>query len=219
MIVHLGGGIFLFIFRQAGLLAAASKPNFIIHHPPQILFLILSILTIALLSQICYNIYKQKERGIYMEMLGEVQKEFRHSDPLNHQRKRNVSNTYRWHYNCAGYALGCFSWYDPIPFDCFDHSVQENTEYAIKCILNDFPNVRQVESLQEVGKDEFAVAFRMSSDCLDFHFFLRHPNEHWFHKQGTYPIHPISAKEVLARSYGDFGKYSGPIVLFARKGV
>lgn len=154
-----------------------------------------------------------------MEMLGEVQKEFRYTDPLNNQRERNVSNTYRRHYNCAGYALGCFSWYHPIFPDCYCHSVQENTEYAIKCILNDFPNVRQVESLQEVGKDEFAIAFRMSSDCMDFHFFLRHLNKHWFHKQGTYPVHPISEKEVFARSYGDFHKYSGPIVLFARKGV
>ena len=39
-------------------------------------------------------------------------------DLFNNERARNIHNTDTYFYNCAGYALGTFSWYQP--YDDYD---------------------------------------------------------------------------------------------------
>lgn len=136
-------------------------------------------------------------------------------DPLNLENTRNVHNmadSYRM-YNCAGYALGCFSWY--IPFYNLDVDTMEKiTEVSTNNILGDFPNVRRIYSVEEAGHNEYVIAFRMCRDLWDFHFLLRHPSGRWFHKQGSTHIKPFPASEVFKPEWA--GRYTGPIVLFAR---
>ena len=145
-------------------------------------------------------------------------------DLFNHCRHRNSRNTSQFDYNCAGFALETFSWYCPshneYAWGCFLHrrTKEEMEELTVKCVeimLNDFTDLRVVFDMTEIHSDEYAIAFRVSSDG-DFHYMKQIDGEHWEHKCGISDIYNISQEAVLHTKWCG-GRYDGPIVLFAKK--
>ena len=143
------------------------------------------------------------------------------SDLFNIQRKRNISNTERYLYNCAGYALETFSWYcpyddyDPFSFLRDSDELEEITKLTVSHMLKDFEGkLRVISSLKELRKDEYAIAYRISSDG-DFHF-MKKARTRWHHKRGsTLTILTESEDNVLNSIWCD--RYDGPIVLMAMR--
>lgn len=142
-------------------------------------------------------------------------------DPYNLENKRNVRNTDRLDYNCGGYALECFSWYQPRLIDrgCRAYafnSPSENhrsTQLSVKRMLQEFPDLRVIQSLDEVQGDEYPILFRHSSDG-DFHFIKRCNDGVWRHKRGGTFIDTISKTEL----WGVWcHRYDGEIVILAKK--
>lgn len=138
---------------------------------------------------------------------------YKHEDPKNTEKKRNTKNSYKGEYNCAGYALGCFSWY--CPFNYHEPDVEEN----VTKILQDFGNVRVVRSEKELEDNEYLIAFR--TNYRDFHFMKKAKNGHWYEKQGGHPsIFNVKEEEVFSKawcSYRSDGGYTSRITLFAVK--
>lgn len=148
-------------------------------------------------------------------------KHFR-KDLFNHSNARNVQNTNQQDYNCAGYALGTFSWYlpthtDEIWGDWFedDTEIAKVTQMCVKVMLEDFADLRVIADMSELGINEYAIAFRISSDG-DFHYMKQSFYKEWKHKTGWGDIHEISQEEVFTTEWCG-GRYDGPIVLLAKK--
>lgn len=150
---------------------------------------------------------------------------YRHEDPLNHKGLRNARNTSFFKYNCAGYALGTISWYLPTDENDGDYypwgdffswgEMVEVTEQSVNRMLKDFPDLRVIENLNEVHHDEYAIAFRVSSDG-DFHYVRQTHGRTWTHKMGGSSIRSMTRWEVFHTGW-HYGRYDGPIVLFAKK--
>lgn len=148
------------------------------------------------------------------------------NDPYNKLHKRNARNTPYRHYNCGGYALNTFNIYNPAcPYPYYFESPAEAAERTIELIdimLKEFRgSLRVIHSLEELKKDEYAVAFRFTSSWAtpDFHFIRRHKNGQWFEKQGcTIGLYRVSKDEVFSGCWKrDFLVYDSPLVLFAKK--
>lgn len=146
------------------------------------------------------------------------------SDLFNFQRKRNIDNTERYLYNCAGYALGTFSWYCPneegddywgFLDDLSDTEMFAKTFETVQFMLKDFKGrLRLIGSVSEIQENEYAIAYRVSSDG-DFHFMKKIGNG-WHHKRGnTGRIYVESEDYVLNEIWCD--RYDGPIVLMAMR--
>ena len=145
-------------------------------------------------------------------------------DRFNSNRNRNINNTCKMDYNCGGYALGTFNWYLPfinesehIPLD-FEtmEEAEALTDHCVKSMLLEFKsrNLRVVDNLSCLKINEYAFAFRISSDG-DFHYVRRHTNGNWFHKCGAEStIRLMKSEEVFTTDWCN-GRYDGPIVLFA----
>lgn len=141
-------------------------------------------------------------------------------DTFNLKGERNIRNTDKHEYNCGGYALGTFSWYEPFKRgECFNldfdswYQACENTERCVAVMLEEFKKLRRIESLEEVSSTETAIAFRISWDG-DFHFVRRAKNHCWYHKRGNTPqILTMRTETVLSSVW--CGRYDGPLVLFA----
>ena len=136
-------------------------------------------------------------------------------NPLNDNGERNIKNTPKHTYNCGGYALNIFNWYVPslTPNEgivCAGrHTVHEYAQQIVK----DIPNTHIIQSLNELTKDEYAIAFRLANH--DFHFMKRGKNGRWYSKRGSSPqIESFSEKEALHKPW--FEDYDGEIVLLAR---
>lgn len=146
------------------------------------------------------------------------------TDPLNNGGARNIRNTPKRSYNCGGFALECYSWYCPRParssrfsYGFFtDKEAKEKTKRSVQCMLADFPDLRVISSLDEVRPDEYAILFRHSSDG-DFHFLKRGKNGVWYHKMGGSRFIEIIPKSEIFNYWGMWGRYDGPIVIFAKK--
>lgn len=142
-------------------------------------------------------------------------------DPLNRKQKRNLRNSDKEEYNCAGYALECFSWYVPYPENgCHflgyysDQEAARKTELAVQTMLDDFPTLRVIHTLNEVQPNEYAILFRLRRDG-DFHYIKHCGDGQWRHKMGaSYYIETISAKRIFSPWPND---YCGPIVMFAKR--
>lgn len=154
-------------------------------------------------------------------------------DELNIKRTRNIKNTERKDFNCAGYALETFSWYLPIPevqyweddSEYFDSSidVESRTRLCVNTMLEDFSSLREICDISELASDEYAIAFRMEKDDSDFHFVKRCQDGIWRHKRGARPdIEIMTTEEVFSpcwesgNAFEEF-YYNGPIILFAKK--
>lgn len=142
-------------------------------------------------------------------------------DLFNLSNHRNIKNTPKSWYNCAGYALGTFSWYLPSDNDDLWGDFVEKADYAkitaiaVEKMLKDFPTLRVIQSENETKKDEYCIAFRISSDG-DFHYAKKGKNNIWYHKQGAWSwIDTMTAKQLYSKKWGC--RYDGPLVLFAKK--
>ena len=143
-------------------------------------------------------------------------------DELNIYHKRNLNNTPRTSFNCAGFALGTYSWYCPREGEsewkdyAFETGKQayEATQRSIDCMLKDFPTLRVIDSLDEVQSDEYPILFRHSSDG-DFHYLRRGRNGIWYHKRGRTEEIDIMPKRLIFKVWCE--RYDGPIVIMAKK--
>ena len=147
------------------------------------------------------------------------------SDLFNVQRKRNISNTERRLYNCAGYALETFSWYCPNEKDDVNYwgfwDYLSNAEMfvktfeTVKFMLKDFKgHLRLIRSVDEVQENEYAIAYRISSDG-DFHFMKKMANG-WHHKRGGSAHIYIETEDYVLNEIW-CNRYDGPIVLMAMR--
>jgi hypothetical protein len=107
-----------------------------------------------------------------------------YEDYFNSKKTRNIVNTHISDYNCGGYCLNTFSWYNPYEDPGLDEGyesfsewvedlgrgwempIEEIYEYMLNLgkdkILEDFPDtVRQVYSFEQVAADEKLVAYRI----------------------------------------------------------
>lgn len=137
-------------------------------------------------------------------------------DFFNLEHKRNRFNTSLRNYNCGGYALGIYVWYQfEDYFDTvWEVGVEEMTRLCVNAILHDFPTMRVINDLHELQKNERAIAFRICEN--DFHFMMRHKNGHWSHKPGRTFIRSITKAEVFNPEGWDLSHiYDGPLVLLA----
>lgn len=144
------------------------------------------------------------------------------ADQFNVNNLRNVDNSDKSGYNCAGYALQCFSWYMPAERSMEFWGWEKDevsfpfraTERAVSIMLRDFSDLRRIQSLDEVRNNEYAILFRLSSDG-DFHYIRQVSNGHWYHKMGGAPrISTIRASEIFEVW---FNRYDGPIVILAKE--
>lgn len=143
-------------------------------------------------------------------------------DLFNQNHKRNVYNTNQFDYNCGGYALGTFSWYLPSystsVWGMFrnynENEMAQITEAAVEVMLRDFSDLRLIFDLRQVQKNEYAIAFRVSSDG-DFHFARQDCHKKWSHKRGSSAICKISQRYIFHNNW--HGRYDGPLILFAKK--
>ena len=146
------------------------------------------------------------------------------SDLFNVQRKRNIGNTKRHLYNCAGYALETFSWYCPNEEDDDDYwglddlsdaEMFAKTFETVKFMLKDFKgHLRLIGSIDEVQENEYAIAYRVSSDG-DFHFMKKMKNG-WHHKRGGSSHIYIETEDYVLNGIW-CNRYDGPIALMAMR--
>ena len=145
-------------------------------------------------------------------------------DLFNNERARNIHNTDTHLYNCAGYALETFSWYCPNEEDrgywghekkLSDAEMFAKTFETVKFMLKDLKgHLRLIRSVDEVQENEYAIAYRVSSDG-DFHFMKKMANG-WHHKRGgTTHIYIETEDYVLNEIWCD--RYDGPIALMAMR--
>ena len=113
-------------------------------------------------------------------------------DLFNNECARNTHHTDSYFYHRGGYACGTFSWYQPYDdYDicstlCDSDELEEITKQTVSHMLKDFEGkLRVISSLEELRKDEYAIAYRVSSDG-DFHF-MKKARTRWHHKQGNTP--------------------------------
>lgn len=149
--------------------------------------------------------------------------QYRFQDPYNTRGERDWNNCNSGQVNCAGYALGTFSWWQPaeyIDWKCLYLGVKtargrkSHLERFIKLLLEDIPNLQRISSIDEAPKDVEVIACRLGD--YDFHFIRRARNGHWLHKRGGLPsIHTMTVTEVFSDNWCD-GKYYGEIALFIK---
>lgn len=143
-------------------------------------------------------------------------------DLYNTNKNRSPMNTNYFDFNCGGYALGTISWYLPSEtqevWGCWEEwdeqTVCDITRMAVSYMLADFSDLRVISHLCEVRHDEYAIAFRVSSDG-DFHYIKQGRSRMWTHKCGGTSIRKMTRWEVFNTDW--CGRYDGPIVLFAKK--
>ena len=146
---------------------------------------------------------------------------YANDDAFNTKNRRNVRNTITREYNCAGYALGTFSWYCPDEEGEYGYGwnwslkgrKRKYMKNAIEKMLAEFPNLRRINTVKQCGVNEYVIAFRLAEN--DFHFMKRGQNGVWYEKCGCGSIHRVPQEDVFARNWR--GRYTGKIVLFAMK--
>jgi hypothetical protein len=123
-------------------------------------------------------------------------------------------------YNCGGFALNTRDWY--LPYDtnkwagAWEIEDRLGIELALEIITNhmlsEFPNLRLVQSEEDLKDSEVLILFRMSN-FDDFHFVRKGKNGKYYHKMGWSPVIEEMSKEEV---YGDCwcNRYDGDIVLF-----
>lgn len=136
-------------------------------------------------------------------------------------------------YNCGGFALNCLNWYLPYEdyyidiasvyddFDCGKLSeyaaMKEITNRMVDFMLQDFNNLRLIDSEEDLLEDEYIIAFRIGFADDDFHYCRRTDEGFWYHKTGGGPICkcPFNPYD----NFWDCGGlvYEGPMVLLALK--
>ena len=144
-------------------------------------------------------------------------------DKYNRSKSRNIRNTSKNTYNCGGFALNIYAWYQPDGefHKNTDHNTENNTVCnrityeSIRQMLHEISTLRLIDDITELQDGEYALAFRWSHDG-DFHFVKRAKNGHWYHKQGrSQYIMTMKEEEVFSDCW--YERYDGPMVLFANR--
>lgn len=153
-----------------------------------------------------------------------VYDKFRRDDPLNLNRSRTVKNTDGDLFNCAGYALECFSWYCPegcglhFDWDTIEEAKEKNMQ-AFKNMVKDFPDLKIIDGPNApIEEGYYRLGFRIASGG-DFHYIKQMPSGRWFHKPGCFPIQPIKRTDIEKAwpGWNWEGRYDGPILWMANK--
>lgn len=140
-------------------------------------------------------------------------------------RKRRTS-----HYNCAGYALNTFNWYNPMTEEMWQRaeasrdflaslfvnpiSFIEEMENMIEILLKDFSDLRRIKDVSECSENEYVIAMRCAED--DFHFMKRDKRGCWWEKMGRCGIRKVKKENVFTTGLWNW-RYSSEIVLFAKQ--
>ena len=171
---------------------------------------------------------------------------FTHEDPYNHSHKRNRYNTAIRNYNCGGFALGTYSWYEPfdeserydvyeewdnleqIAYEISRHDGNESFNRAcyfscIELLTRRFTNhiLKDFPNCRVV--DELEEIHPDETIVLfrvgvnDFHFIVSFDHKHWFHKCGWDSIEELCEDEIFDYDWSN-GRYNGRIVKFAMRG-
>lgn len=132
---------------------------------------------------------------------------------------RTIKNTDKGRYNCAGYALKTFTWFDFDDFNYYSTMKHKNAEVIklSKVLLKQFPTLRIIKALPELQANEYPIAFRVGSQ--DFHFMCRGKNKQWYHKMGNSPkINRVTESEVFTEIWESAScTYDSKIILFAKE--
>ena len=140
-------------------------------------------------------------------------------------RKRRTRN-----YNCAGYALNTFNWYNPTTEEIEQRAEAsrdffaslfvkpinfiEEMERLIEILLKDFSDLRRIKDVSECGENEYLIAMRCGED--DFHFMKRDKRGCWWEKMGSKEIRKAKKENVFDTKFWHW-RYSSEIVLFAKQ--
>ena len=95
-------------------------------------------------------------------------------DYYNIHKTRNSENTDNFEYNCGGYALNTFAWYEPCDIDAIEddiaYYIQEGLSkeeiyniilsHFTDIILSEFQNIRLITDSSEIKSDERLIYFR-----------------------------------------------------------
>lgn len=143
------------------------------------------------------------------------------SDKFNKSNRTRKNTNYRI-FNCAGYALDMYNFFQPFEsgydFDC--HHKLTNLIEGTKYIVENVPNTRVIRETKDAEKDEIVIAFRTGE--YDFHFMKRGLNHQWYQKMGArQAINKVDKKDVFAEKWisdSIFPNiYNSPLVLIAKK--
>lgn len=150
------------------------------------------------------------------------------ADPYNKEHKRNVRNTNKQAYNCAGYAFGTFSAMNLSHTWDNDRRMMhaanmgdyaEALQIAVEDIGIEFPDWRAVENLDDYSVADYdIVALRFSR--FDFHVWKLGRNNSWYNKWGRTDIIERRPYNDVFAPYWMVGRftapYDSPIVFFVR---
>jgi hypothetical protein len=128
----------------------------------------------------------------------------------NHE---DYAGMYIGHFNCGGFALGTFDWYEPWHFEDIaeddELAVNEALEILTKDILHDFPHLIRVPHYRGVPKRLKVIGFRLDvatgewREIADFHFIVRYHGK-WYEKMGPHEIRRMrgNVEEPWGGEYG-----------------
>lgn len=95
-------------------------------------------------------------------------------------------------------------WYD------YTFDSEPAMQLAIDNMLAAFPDLRLINSFDELMEDEYGIAY--ATGGFDYHYIVYYPEVGYFHKMGSGIIERIDS---LDEGFGD--RYDSKIVLFAKK--
>ena len=100
----------------------------------------------------------------------------------------------RQYFNCAGYALNTYTWYQfDVPF--FFNFKSKPLRVYINQLLKDFPKLKVVDKDYKTAKNERLIAFRVGD--RDFHFRVK-KGRCWYEKiGGYYDLLRVKKKDML----------------------
>lgn len=129
---------------------------------------------------------------------------------------QNDTNTF--YYNCGGYALGTYDWYEPYNVRTFDwdniedYEVPSLTAQMVERMLEEITGLRRIYSLDEANSNERIVLFRMCP--TDFHYIVSFDHKNWWHKIGCGDIQPFTDNLFAPWDCGCH-YYDGEVIIFA----
>lgn len=160
-------------------------------------------------------------------------------DVYNKKKERTVENTPIGNYNCLGYALGIYLWGNVIrrtdTAECFfeelgkpeseynaytkrvdellwqgRYDAPEIMELMTFRLERAFPQLRRINSLDEIKEGEYGIAF--AAGCEDFHF-ARIDDGIITNKSGDEEIEVVENFDDCFAKYG----YNSEIILYAKE--
>jgi hypothetical protein len=110
-------------------------------------------------------------------------------------------------YNCGGYALKSFNWFDfPLAIGSIPFGETKLKACARWICHKTKGKIISKEQAEKAKKEEIVVAFKISKNG-DFHFMRKGKNNHWKHKMGNLPaVFNVDKKTVFSKKW-DYSHY------------